>query len=219
MGECTEDYLLGLITIHEKLAREEETPHNLLCELRSLNQSFPQSAEQHPQRCFDLEDLLKLREEEKGSWGESSKCTSNMETWAKALAEHHASGSDFDRFASCYVKARLESTEHNSQTASKFCRRHLGISFGDLRHKIEPEQWATGSYGLFAGAAMRIRLFNARGATLLAALDHCEGEGLDLSILAQKILEGKPICGGVAHGTEEAWSAILRELLDKWENV
>ncbi len=65
VNQRPEDYLVQLLDISEQLAREEETPFNLLKKLKKINKKFSRFAERYAIQRLDLEDRLKLREEEK----------------------------------------------------------------------------------------------------------------------------------------------------------
>ncbi len=65
LNQRSEDYLFQLLDISEQLAREEETPFNLLKKLKELNREFSRFAERYAIQRLSLEDRLRLREEEK----------------------------------------------------------------------------------------------------------------------------------------------------------
>ena len=140
--------------------------------------------------------------------------------WEHALLQQHASDSAFDRFAHYYAEWRIKQDDpsHTLEAeteSSAFLKRHMQMSLEDLRRLCCPEQWTTGSYGLF-GPRLRKRMFTVRGSTLLAPLSSCEADGIDLPSLVTAIMEGKSVCG-VADGAEGTWAAILRILAEKWK--
>lgn len=141
--------------------------------------------------------------------------------WGRVLLQQHASDSAFDRFAHYYAEWRIKQDDPSTAldaeaVSSAFLKGHMKMSLEDLRRVCCPEQWTTGSYGLF-GPRLRKRMFTVRGCELLAPLSSFEAAGFDLPSLAATILEGKSVCG-VVDGTEETWAAILRMLIEKWSH-
>jgi competence CoiA-like predicted nuclease len=64
VNQRPEDYLVQLLEISERLYRAEETPHNLLKELRKLNEKSLRFSKKYSKQRLDIEDRLKLNEEE-----------------------------------------------------------------------------------------------------------------------------------------------------------